>query len=54
MYRYIGDTFAQQQQQKDSFTKNGCLDKQKKNVLWFDLENTHCSAFQGCFEADSQ
>ena len=35
MYRYIGDTFAQQQQHKDSFTKNGCLDKQKK--MFFDL-----------------
>ena len=37
MYRYISDTFAQQQQHKDSFTKNGCLDKQKKmfcDLIW--------------------
>ena len=33
MYRYIGDTFAQQQQHKDSFTKNGCLDKQTKKCF---------------------
>lgn len=33
MYRYIGETFAQQQQHKDSFTKNGCLDQKKKKMF---------------------